>query len=143
MFFFKQKTAYEMRMSDWSSDVCSSDLARMALGEAITNLAAAPIGALDEVKLSANWMAATNHPGEDALLFEAVRALAMELCPALDLSIPVGKDSLSMQAQWQGADGTSQRCVATLARVISAFARVADEIGRAECRESGGQYVEV
>src|SRR3546814_15531890 len=72
--------------------------ARMALGEAITNLAAAPIGALDEVKLSANWMAATNHPGEDALLFEAVRALAMELCPAPDLGIPVGKDSLAMPA---------------------------------------------
>ena len=78
--------------------------ARMAVGEAITNLCAAPVGALDEIKLSANWMAAASHPGEDALLFEAVRAVGMELCPELELSIPVGKDSLSMQAAWTGDD---------------------------------------
>jgi len=100
--------------------------ARMALGEAITNLAAAPVGSLKEVKLSANWMAAANFPGEDALLFEAVQAVAMALCPALDLSIPVGKDSLAMQSQWQGDDGTAQRCVSPLSLVISAFTRVAD-----------------
>ncbi|KLJ02393.1 phosphoribosylformylglycinamidine synthase [Luteimonas sp. FCS-9] len=74
--------------------------ARMAVGEAITNLCAAPVETLHRVKLSANWMAAAGHPGEDARLFDAVRAVAMELCPALDLSIPVGKDSLSMQTQW-------------------------------------------
>ncbi len=100
--------------------------ARMALGEAITNLAAAPISALNEVKLSANWMAAANFPGEDALLFDAVRAVAMKLCPDLELSIPVGKDSLSMQAQWQDTDGVTQRCVSPMSLVISAFARVAD-----------------
>ena len=80
----------------------------MAVGEAITNLAAAPVGSLAEVKLSANWMAAAGHPGEDALLFDAVRAVGMELCPALGVCIPVGKDSLSMQAQWQ-ADGDAQQ----------------------------------
>jgi len=79
--------------------------ARMAVGEAITNLCAAPVPSLDRVKLSANWMAAANHPGEDALLFDAVRAVAMDLCPQLELSIPVGKDSLSMQAAWGGKPG--------------------------------------
>ncbi|WP_369976959.1 phosphoribosylformylglycinamidine synthase [Xanthomonas bundabergensis] len=74
--------------------------ARMAVGEAITNLCAAPVEALAQVKLSANWMAAANHAGEDARLYAAVKAVGMELCPQLDLSIPVGKDSLSMQAQW-------------------------------------------
>jgi phosphoribosylformylglycinamidine synthase len=80
--------------------------ARMAVGEAITNLCAAPVPSLDRVKLSANWMAAANHPGEDALLFDAVRAIGMDLCPQLELSIPVGKDSLSMQAAWGGEAGT-------------------------------------
>ncbi|PKM07798.1 MAG: phosphoribosylformylglycinamidine synthase [Gammaproteobacteria bacterium HGW-Gammaproteobacteria-4] len=100
--------------------------ARMALGEAITNLAAAPVASLNEIKLSANWMAAANFPGEDALLFAAVHSVAMELCPELELSIPVGKDSLSMQTQWQAADATTQRCVSPLSLVVSAFARVAD-----------------
>jgi phosphoribosylformylglycinamidine synthase len=75
--------------------------ARMAVGEAITNLCAAPVDSLERIKLSANWMAAANHDGEDALLFDAVKAIGMELCPQIELSIPVGKDSLSMQAQWQ------------------------------------------
>jgi phosphoribosylformylglycinamidine synthase len=74
--------------------------ARMAVGEAITNLCAAPVESLERIKLSANWMAAAGHPGEDAKLFDAVKAVGMDLCPALDLSIPVGKDSLSMQSQW-------------------------------------------
>ncbi|MBB5676194.1 phosphoribosylformylglycinamidine synthase [Xanthomonas arboricola] len=77
--------------------------ARMAVGEAITNLCAAPVQTLDSIKLSANWMAAAGHAGEDALLYDAVRAIGMELCPALELSVPVGKDSLSMQAQWVDA----------------------------------------
>ncbi|MBX9400092.1 phosphoribosylformylglycinamidine synthase [Lysobacter sp. BMK333-48F3] len=76
--------------------------ARMAVGEAITNLCAAPVESLNRIKLSANWMAAASHPGEDALLFDAVKAVGLELCPELELSIPVGKDSLSMQAQWLG-----------------------------------------
>src|SRR5690606_38253074 len=80
---------------------------------------------LAEVKLSANWMAAAGHPGEDALLFDAVRAVGMELCPALGIGIPVGKDSLSMQSRWV-AGGVEQRCVSPVSLVVSAFARVAD-----------------
>ncbi|BCT91813.1 phosphoribosylformylglycinamidine synthase [Lysobacter helvus] len=99
--------------------------ARMAVGEAITNLCAAPVVALDQVKLSANWMAAAGHPGEDAKLFEAVRAVGLELCPALDLSIPVGKDSLSMQAQWH-SDGVARKSVSPVSLIVSAFAPVDD-----------------
>ncbi|HEU0151913.1 MAG TPA: phosphoribosylformylglycinamidine synthase [Arenimonas sp.] len=99
--------------------------ARMAVGEAITNLAAAGVASLSEVKLSANWMAAASFPGEDALLFDAVRAVGMELCPELDIAIPVGKDSLSMQAQWQAPEGP-QKSVSPVSLVITAFARVAD-----------------
>ena len=99
--------------------------ARMAVGEAITNLLAAPIGALDEVKLSANWMAAAAQPGEDAALYRAVQAVGMELCPALGISIPVGKDSLSMQSRWQ-IDGETHASSSPVSLVVSAFARVAD-----------------
>lgn len=99
--------------------------ARMAVGEAITNLCAAPVDALDRIKLSANWMAAAGHAGEDAKLFEAVRAVGLELCPALDLSIPVGKDSLSMQAQWN-SDGVAQKSVSPVSLIVSAFAPVDD-----------------
>src|SRR5438094_360540 len=77
---------------------------RMAVGEAITNLAAARIASLGSVKLSANWMAAAGYPGEDAALYDTVRAVALELCPALGISIPVGKDSLSMRTAWDGKD---------------------------------------
>src|SRR5690606_22383578 len=103
----------------------SAAAARMAVGEAITNLCAAPVEALEQVKLSANWMAAAGHPGEDALLYDAVHAVGMELCPELEVSIPVGKDSLSMQAQWQ-ADGQPQKSVSPVSLVVSAFAPVAD-----------------
>ena len=99
--------------------------ARMAVGEAITNLCAAPVESLDRIKLSANWMAAAGHEGEDAKLFDAVEAIGMELCPALDLSIPVGKDSLSMQAQWQ-ADGVTEKSVSPVSLIVTAFAPVAD-----------------
>ena len=99
--------------------------ARMAVGEAITNLCAAPVDALDRIKLSANWMAAAGHAGEDARLFDAVKAVGMELCPALDLSIPVGKDSLSMQAQWTSG-GIAQKSVSPVSLIVSAFAPVAD-----------------
>ena len=99
--------------------------ARMAVGEALTNLCAAPVESLDTVKLSANWMAACGHNGEDALLYDAVKAVGMQLCPALDISIPVGKDSLSMQAQWQ-ADGKAEKSVSPVSLVISAFAPVTD-----------------
>ncbi|WP_374606340.1 phosphoribosylformylglycinamidine synthase [Thermomonas sp.] len=99
--------------------------ARMAVGEAITNLLAAPVESLDRIKLSANWMAAAGHAGEDARLFDAVKAVGMELCPELELSIPVGKDSLSMQAQWQ-SDGAAHKSVSPVSLVVSAFAPVVD-----------------
>jgi len=98
---------------------------RMAVGEALTNLAAAQIGSLARVKLSANWMAAAGHPGEDAALFDTVRAVAMELCPALGISIPVGKDSLSMRMSWR--DGEQDKAVtAPVSLIVSAFAAVED-----------------
>jgi len=103
----------------------SAHAARLAVGEAITNLAAAAIDELGDIRLSANWMAAVNHPGEDAALFDAVRAVGMELCPALDISIPVGKDSLSMQTVWKDGD-TPQRTVSPVSLVITGFARVSD-----------------
>jgi phosphoribosylformylglycinamidine synthase len=99
--------------------------ARMAVGEAITNLLAAPISGLDEVKLSANWMAAASQPGEDAALYQAVQAVGMELCPALDISIPVGKDSLSMQARWH-VEGEEHSTLSPVSLIITAFARVDD-----------------
>ena len=99
--------------------------ARMAVGEAITNLAAAPVASLEEIKLSANWMAAAGFDGEDAGLFDAVHAVGMKLCPELGISIPVGKDSLSMQAQWQH-DGATRKTVSPVSLVVTAFARVSD-----------------
>ncbi|WP_395790394.1 phosphoribosylformylglycinamidine synthase [Aquimonas sp.] len=99
--------------------------ARMAVGEALTNLAAAPVASLKEVKLSANWMAAASHAGEDALLFEAVKAVGMQLCPELGIGIPVGKDSLSMQARWQHQD-QALSVVSPVSLVVTAFARVED-----------------
>ncbi len=98
---------------------------RVAVGEAITNLAAAGIRSLSEVKLSANWMAAAGHPGDDAALYDTVRAVALELCPALGVSIPVGKDSMSMRTTWR--DGNEERAVtAPVSLIVSAFARVPD-----------------
>ncbi|PCR06019.1 phosphoribosylformylglycinamidine synthase [Klebsiella pneumoniae] len=95
------------------------------VGEALTNIAATQIGELNRVKLSANWMAAAGHPGEDAGLYEAVKAVGEELCPALGLTIPVGKDSMSMKTRWQ--EGSEQReMTSPLSLVISAFARVED-----------------
>ena len=96
---------------------------RMAVGEAITNIAAADVGAISDIKLSANWMAAAGFPGEDARLFETVHAVGMELCPALGISIPVGKDSLSMKTAWDDGTGKKQ-VVAPVSLVITAFAMV-------------------
>ena len=103
--------------------------ARMAVGEAITNLIAAPVESLNRIKLSANWMAAAGHEGEDARLYDAVKAVGMELCPALELSIPVGKDSLSMQAQYQ-ADGVAHKAVSPVSLIVSAFAPLVDVRGQ-------------
>jgi phosphoribosylformylglycinamidine synthase len=99
---------------------------RMAVGEALTNLAAARIEKLPDVKLSANWMAAAGHPGEDAALYDTVRAVALELCPALGVSIPVGKDSLSMKTVWRNIQGQEQAVTAPLSLIVSAFSPVVD-----------------
>ncbi|MGG1943494.1 phosphoribosylformylglycinamidine synthase [Trinickia sp. NRRL B-1857] len=98
---------------------------RMAVGEAVTNIASAPIAALDKLKLSANWMAACGTAGEDAALFDTVKAIGMELCPALGISIPVGKDSLSMKTKWDDK-GVAKEVVAPVSLIISAFAPVED-----------------
>ena len=98
---------------------------RLAVAEALTNLFAADVRELGDVKLSANWMAAVNEPGEDAKLFDTVRAVALELCPQLNLSIPVGKDSLSMQTRWTEG-GQDKKVVAPLSLVVTAFAPVGD-----------------
>jgi phosphoribosylformylglycinamidine synthase len=100
---------------------------RMAVAEAITNLLAAPIE-LDRVKLSANWMAACGEPGEDAALYETVKAVGLELCPALGVSIPVGKDSLSMKTQWSHA-GVAHKVTSPVSLIVSAFASLQDVRG--------------
>jgi len=136
---------------------------RMAIGEAITNIAAAPITDLGLVKLSANWMAAAGHAGEDAALFDTVHAVAMELCPALGVSIPVGKDSLSMKTAWNDG-GVPKEVTAPLSLIVSAFAPVADvrstltpelrtdsgetslmlvDLGRGKCRLGGSALAQV
>ena len=94
---------------------------RMAVGEALTNLAAAPVASLSRVKLSANWMAAAGSPGEDAALFDTVKAVALDLCPRLGIGIPVGKDSMSMRTTWE-EHGVKKAVVAPLSLVVSAFA---------------------
>lgn len=100
---------------------------RMAVAEAITNLLAAPIE-LSRVKLSANWMAACGEPGEDAALYETVKAVGLELCPALGVSIPVGKDSLSMRTQWKD-DGEVKKVTSPVSLIVTAFATLADVRG--------------
>ncbi len=98
---------------------------RLAVGEAITNLAAAAVRDLSELRLSANWMAAAGHPGEDAALFDTVRAVGKELCPALGISIPVGKDSMSMRTLWE-ENGEKKAVVSPLSLIITAFAPCTD-----------------
>ncbi|MDR2508494.1 MAG: phosphoribosylformylglycinamidine synthase [Candidatus Accumulibacter sp.] len=97
---------------------------RMAVGEALTNIAAARIEKIGDVKLSANWMAAAGFPGEDARLFDTVRAVS-GLCKAVGISIPVGKDSLSMRTEWNGGGGQKQ-VVSPISLIVSAFSRVSD-----------------
>lgn len=99
--------------------------ARLAVAEALTNIAGANIGSLNNIKLSANWMAAAGHPGEDAGLYEAVKAVGEELCPALGLTIPVGKDSMSMKTKWD-ENGEEKSVTAPLSLIITAFGRVED-----------------
>jgi len=113
---------------------------RMAVGEAITNIAAARIDKIGDIKLSANWMAAAGHHGEDAALFDTVRAVGMELCPQLGISIPVGKDSMSMKTTWTetpsprmgegGGEGSGEavhkEVIAPLSLIVTAFAPCPD-----------------
>jgi phosphoribosylformylglycinamidine synthase len=98
---------------------------RMAVAEAITNIMAAPVADISDIKLSANWMAACGQPGQDAALFDTVRAIGMELCPALGISIPVGKDSLSMRTTWQDGD-EAKAIMSPVSLIVTAFAPVAD-----------------
>ena len=100
---------------------------RMGVAEAITNLLAAPIE-LPRVKLSANWMAACGEPGEDAALYDTVQAVGMALCPALGISIPVGKDSLSMRTQWSDK-GQTHKVTSPVSLIVTAFASLSDVRG--------------
>ncbi|HET7266794.1 MAG TPA: phosphoribosylformylglycinamidine synthase [Oleiagrimonas sp.] len=106
--------------------ISSDAAARLAVGETITNLAAAPIAELSDIRMSANWMAAVNHEGEGAALYDAVLAVGMDLCPKLGISIPVGKDSMSMQTVWHDEDVGEQHTVAPVSLVTTGFARVTD-----------------
>jgi phosphoribosylformylglycinamidine synthase len=98
---------------------------RMAVGEAITNIACAAINDISDIKLSANWMAACGQPGQDAALFDTVKAVGMELCPALGISIPVGKDSLSMRTTWHD-DDHAKSVISPISLIVTAFAPVSD-----------------
>jgi phosphoribosylformylglycinamidine synthase len=98
---------------------------RMAIGESITNIAASLINDISDLKLSANWMAPAGHPGEDAALFDTVKAVGMELCPALGISIPVGKDSMSMKTVWDDA-GEKKAVTSPISLVVTAFAATPD-----------------
>jgi phosphoribosylformylglycinamidine synthase len=98
---------------------------RMAIAEAVTNIAASAIRDIRDIKLSANWMCAAGHPGEDETLYETVRAVGMEFCPQLGLTIPVGKDSMSMRTTWQER-GEAKAVTAPTSLIVSAFAPVID-----------------
>ena len=99
--------------------------ARMSVGEALTNLLSAYIEDISHINLSANWMCASGFPGEDAKLYEAVKAIGMELCPKLGLTIPVGKDSMSMKSTWN-ENGDEKSVTAPLSLIISAFSKIPD-----------------
>jgi phosphoribosylformylglycinamidine synthase len=99
---------------------------RIAIGECLTNIAAAAIGKIGNIKLSANWMVAAGEPGEDANLYDTVKAVGMELCPALGISIPVGKDSMSMRTSWKDSAGQDHKQVSPLSLMITGFASVED-----------------
>ena len=99
--------------------------ARLAVAESLTNIAGTDIGDLNRIKLSANWMSPAGHPGEDAGLYEAVKAIGEELCPALGLTIPVGKDSMSMKTQWQ-ENGEDKSVTSPMSLIITAFGAVED-----------------
>ena len=99
---------------------------RMAVAEALTNLAAADVGDISQIRLSANWMAPCGDPGEDAVLYDTVKEVGLNFCPKLGVSIPVGKDSCSMHTVWQDSKGDTKKQVAPLSLVVSSFAPVND-----------------
>ncbi|MCJ1341117.1 hypothetical protein MMC09_006413 [Bachmanniomyces sp. S44760] len=123
------KTGEAMAMGEKPSLALISPAAsaRMAVAEALMNMAAADlVNRLDRIRLSANWMAASSHPGEGAALYEAVEAIGMDLCPKLGISIPVGKDSMSMKMKWKDQEAQeSTEVIAPLSLVVSSFAPVA------------------
>jgi phosphoribosylformylglycinamidine synthase len=124
---FNTNTGEAMAMGERTPLAVSNAAAsgRMAIAEAVTNIASAAIEDISKIHLSANWMAAAGEPGQDAALFEAVRAVGMELCPELGIAIPVGKDSLSMKTVWRDGSG-ERRMVAPVSLIVSAFAPVTD-----------------
>jgi len=99
--------------------------ARLSIGEAITNIACAKINKISDIKISANWMSAAGHPGEDSALYDAVETVGLELCPALGISVPVGKDSMSMKTVWQD-EGVDKSVTSPMSVNITAFAPVTD-----------------
>lgn len=99
---------------------------RIAIGECLTNLAAAQVGNIGNIKLSANWMVAAGEKGEDANLFDTVQAVGMELCPALGICIPVGKDSMSMRTAWKDSADKEHKQVSPLSLLVTGFSSVED-----------------
>ncbi|MGJ8654642.1 MAG: phosphoribosylformylglycinamidine synthase [Opitutaceae bacterium] len=99
---------------------------RIAIGECLTNLAASNVGKIGNIKLSANWMVAAGEDGEDANLYDTVKTVGMEICPALGISIPVGKDSMSMRTSWQDSKGKDQKQVSPLSLMVTGFSSVED-----------------
>ncbi|ADE53176.1 phosphoribosylformylglycinamidine synthase [Coraliomargarita akajimensis] len=99
---------------------------RIAIGECLTNIAASNVGKIGNIKLSANWMVAAGEAGEDANLYDTVKAVGMELCPALGICIPVGKDSMSMRTSWQDSDGKDHKQVSPLSLMVTGFSSVED-----------------
>ena len=130
---------YAARRSRWASArrsrfTTAPASARLAVAEAITNIAAADVVALRDIRLSANWMAAAGHADDDCALYAMVRAVGEELCPALGIAIPVGKDSLSMRTVWQDARRQAQAVTAPVSLIVSAFAPVARHPAHADAR---------
>lgn len=99
---------------------------RISIGECLTNIASAYVGKIGNIKLSANWMVAAGEAGEDANLYDTVKAVGMELCPALGICIPVGKDSMSMRTSWKDSDGNDQKQVSPLSLMVTGFSSVED-----------------
>ncbi len=124
---FKAMTGEAMAMGERTplAVVNAPASGRMAIAEAVTNIASAAIGDISDIRLSANWMAAAGEPGQDGSLYDTVRTVGMELCPELGIAIPVGKDSLSMKTVWQDG-GVERRMLAPVSLIVSAFAPVLD-----------------